>query len=257
MPEEQHSDLSARRAAPSVEQRVAQGIERVREEIALDASAPRWVVPLHGILDGFVLVANEVDGLTYERAARFVSERTGTEMFAPSGFTESDVLAGLLFAYAENGLCQGHILVRRDDPVDRRRFSVAHELGHFVLHLLLFVEAAAEETERPQLALVDGFAYGQSGKEDDDAADDHISQADYAGATEAGLALPSEARMEQEADAFAAALLMPEAACRALFEKHREDYGERRAVLARRMATDLLVSKSAMYRRLTTLELGH
>lgn len=256
MPVDQQPDPSSRRTAPSVERRVLQGVERIREEIALDSSPPRWIVPLNDILGCFVLTVNEVNGLTYERAARFVSERTGKEMLVPSGFTEADVLAGLLFAYAENGLCQGHILVRRDDPVDRRRFSVAHELGHFILHLLLFVEAATGEAARPQLALVDGFSYGQA-SEDAGAADDHISQADYAGADGASLALPSEERMEREADAFAAALLMPEAACRALFERHRENYGERRVVLARRMATDLLVSKSAMYRRLATLDLGH
>jgi Zn-dependent peptidase ImmA (M78 family) len=63
-------------------------------------------------------------------------------------------------------------------------------------------------------------------------------------------------QMEQEANAFAAALLVPEVACRKLYEMYQLRYGNHRTVLARRMATDFLVSRFAMHRRLETLGLG-
>jgi Zn-dependent peptidase ImmA (M78 family) len=66
----------------------------------------------------------------------------------------------------------------------------------------------------------------------------------------------SVGQMEQEANAFAAALLMPEDTCRKLVEVYQPRYGSRRHVLARRMATDFLVSRLAMRWRLENLGLG-
>ena len=58
------------------------------------------------------------------------------------------------------------------------------------------------------------------------------------------------ARMEDEANQFAAELLMPEAACRAL----AQHYGRRAS--PRRLATDFLVSVAAMHWRLRQLGLA-
>jgi Zn-dependent peptidase ImmA (M78 family) len=62
--------------------------------------------------------------------------------------------------------------------------------------------------------------------------------------------------MEREANGFAAALLMPEDACRKLVDAYQPRYGGRRSVLARRMATDFLVSRLGMRWRLENLGLG-
>jgi hypothetical protein len=66
----------------------------------------------------------------------------------------------------------------------------------------------------------------------------------------------SVGQMEREANGFAAALLMPEDACRKLVEVYQPRYGNRRSMLARRMATDFLVSRLAMRWRLENLGLG-
>jgi Zn-dependent peptidase ImmA (M78 family) len=66
----------------------------------------------------------------------------------------------------------------------------------------------------------------------------------------------SVGQMEREANRFAAAVLMPEETCRKLVDIYQSRYGDRRPVLARRMATDFLVSRLAMRWRLGNLGLG-
>ena len=61
--------------------------------------------------------------------------------------------------------------------------------------------------------------------------------------------------MEDEANQFAAELLMPGPACRELAARYRGTFARRPAVLVRRMANDFLVSQEAMRRRLTGLAL--
>jgi Zn-dependent peptidase ImmA (M78 family) len=68
--------------------------------------------------------------------------------------------------------------------------------------------------------------------------------------------MPTEVeQMEAEANRFAAALLMPADRCRTLALRYAEQYGGKRAVLARRLCTEFLVSQAAMLRRLTDLGL--
>jgi Zn-dependent peptidase ImmA (M78 family) len=62
--------------------------------------------------------------------------------------------------------------------------------------------------------------------------------------------------MEREANQFAAELLMPAAACRALVERFWPTFGRRADVLTRRMANEFLVSQAAMKRRLFNLGLA-
>ena len=106
-----------------------------------------------------------------------------------------------------------------DDVLARRRFTAAHELGHFVLH-------------KDRMA---GFI-----------ADADISETDEANGD-----------MEREANRFAAELLMPKEVIEARAEELEKEHGAcPRVVLAYRLASELLVSREAMRYRLKTLGVG-
>jgi hypothetical protein len=129
----------------------------------------------------------------------------------PGGLTTDEWISGLLLPV------HGEIWVNAEDGrrwPPRRRFTISHELGHFELHMSgqqsLFCRAGNNEPEGPP---------------------------------EADSSPPPERPpVEQEADAFAAALLMP----RPLIERHRAECGEDVAELCRRFDA----SEKAMRRRL-------
>jgi hypothetical protein len=98
------------------------------------------------------------------------------------------------------------------DPTVRQRFSIAHELGHFFLH--------AQEGRRP------GAVHADPPRSEDDEA---------------------EAILEWEADAFAAAFLMPAGDLR----NDLIHFGQALSFLAERYR----VAEAAMRRRLRTLEM--
>ena len=88
----------------------------------------------------------------------------------------ADVLAGFVFAAGRVGWA----FVRAADPLPRRRFTAAHELGHFVMHRETMGRFRADTDSTLREA-------------DDDVTD----------------------RMEREANRFAAELLMPADVCQA------------------------------------------
>ena len=129
---------------------------------------------------------------------------------------------------------------------------MAHELGHYILHFLpLAVPASTDSVNMP--LLLEGLSHT-----DEEALSEVEGAAEVTVASHAVAAVPrlSVGQMEQEANAFAAALLMPENICRKLVDVYQPRYGNRRPVLARRMATDFLVSRLAMRWRLENLGLG-
>jgi hypothetical protein len=124
-------------------------------------------------------------------------------------------LAGLMFRLGRDGLA----FVSADDILARKRFTAAHELGHFLLH-----------GDR-----MTGFI-----------ADATISETDDA-----------TGEMEREANQFAAELLMPEdVICARADELMKEHRACPRIVLAVRLASELLVSREAVRYRLKTLGVG-
>ncbi len=130
----------------------------------------------------------------------------------------ADPLAGFVFVAGSVGLA----FVRAADLLGRRRFTAAHELGHFVLH---------RET-------MGGFRADT---------DDTLREADD-GATD---------QMEKEANRFAVELLMPAEVCHARAEELRRLHGCcPRGVLVYRLASELLVSREAMRYRLQGLGVG-
>jgi Zn-dependent peptidase ImmA (M78 family) len=125
-------------------------------------------------------------------------------------------LAGLMFRLGDDGLA----FVSADDILARRRFTAAHELGHFLLH-------------RDRMT---GFVADVTISETDDATGD----------------------MEREANRFAAELLMPEEIIRERAEELMKEHKAcPRLVLAYRLASELLVSREAMRYRLNHLGVGH
>lgn len=185
------------------------------------AGAP---IPLDRLIGGFNLIHEEVPGLTRAVAAAQLARRC--DVVRPELMGDETPLAGFLFANAAGG----YILVRREDILPRRRFSAAHELGHYLLHFL--------EPARP----ADADAYLVQ----DDAAET-IQEED-----EPALPLPE---MERQANLFAAELLMPEEVCRQLVERYVKQFGRSERFVEHHLAGDLLVSREAARWRMRSLGL--
>jgi hypothetical protein len=127
-------------------------------------------------------------------------------------------LAGFLFAAGRVGWA----FVRASDILPRRRFTAAHELGHFLLHRETMGHFRADTDETLQEA-------------DGEVAD----------------------QMEREANRFAVELLMPANVCRTRAEEIRRKHGcWPRGVLVYQLASELLVSREAMRYRLQSLGVG-
>lgn len=190
-----------------------------------DQAGLRWPprtggpVPLDRLIAGDALTHDEVSGLDRATASAYL-RRWGVEW---AEIPDPDPpLAGFLYANAVGG----YLLVRREDPLPRRRFSAAHELGHYRLHLA------------PALALASG----------------PLIKADAKGAISEEAAESLET-IERQANRFAAELLMPEAVCRELVDRHASAYGAVSRFLIHQIANDLLVSREAIAWRLSTLRL--
>ena len=233
------------------DQRVRQALEHVRRTVDWDwEHQPGHITPLYELFDAFPVTVREVEVLTYHHAAQFVTSQTGHDAI-PVPENKHQPLAGLLYAYKYEGVCRACILVHQGDSVERRRFTVAHELGHYIMHFLpLVVHVSTDGVNMPML--LEGLSHTKEEalSEAEDTAEVTVRQH--------VTAVPrlSVGQMEREANGFAAALLMPEATCRQLVDVYQSRYGDRRSVLARRMATDFLVSRLAMRWRLEALGLG-
>jgi hypothetical protein len=118
----------------------------------------------------------------------------------------------------------GSAYINAHDILPRRRFTAAHELGHFILHRQQMPTGFLGDTQESILEAVDGQPLEQ---------------------------------MEREANQFAVELLMPAILCRTRTEKLCRQQGPcSRTALAYRLSAELLVSREAMRYRLQSLELG-
>ena len=133
-------------------------------------------------------------------------------------FPFEDGVSGILVI--DNGI--GTIGYNVNESKVRRRFTIAHELGHYILH-----------REQSKLFLDKNFKiYFRS----DNAAENEQNQL-----------------MEQQANAFAAALLMPAKILKDEMSKIEFDLGNEEAVKS--LAKIFNVSSTAMYYRIVNLEL--
>jgi len=157
----------------------------------------------------------ELQALTVGAVAEYLQQQG---IPAESLGDAANVLAGFVFVAGRVGWA----FVSAADPVPRRRFTAAHELGHFVLHRETMGRFRADTDATLREA-------------DEEVAD----------------------LMEREANRFAAELLMPADVCRARAAELQTKYGCcPRGVLVYRLASELLVSREALRYRLQALEVG-
>lgn len=226
----------------------SQQLDAIRNAVALCyqmAELPQpelaGVVPLATLLLAWPLVFEEIPNLTRRRAAEYMSRRSGHEISL-----ETDVdhpLAGFLYAYPYFGEVWGCILVEKNDRVERRRFSAAHELGHYLLHFMPRIKnqlAQGEFLYLDESLLLTSEAGAQLPQDSLIFARPSVA---------ASVAESDTAQREVEANRFAAELLIPEGACRHLVARNPA------RVTPRRLAPEFLVSSAAMEYRLRTLGL--
>lgn len=211
---------------------IAEAIERLYSTASLPWPPPanRVVVPvpLDRLITTYNLVHEEVHGLTRAVAGAYLS-RWGVQR--PELLEDASPLAGFLFANGRGG----YVLVNAADPLPRRRFTAAHELGHYLLHFLPRLQAAHDvETYLVQ-----------------DDSSDTVREGDKS-ADDKELSLPE---MERQANRFAAELLMPEAVCRMASAQYAARFATTPRFLEHHLARDLLISRAAMDLRLRSLGL--
>lgn len=225
----------------------------VEAGLDFDALSP-GVVPLYEIISAFPLrVAALPDGkrLTARSAVEFLSRETGKELHAPEDGDRP--LSGFIYVFEYGGFFNGCILTESNDPVERRRFSAAHELAHYLLHFRPLLERRQREGTLEPLILTEAVSIDPN-KESREALAGIVSTAE--GMSEPQLFASANAQeMEYEANLFAAELLMPAQACRELTERYSQRYVTKPAVRARLLARDFFVSVEAMTRRLKDLSL--
>ena len=130
----------------------------------------------------------------------------------------------------------------------RRRFSVAHELGHYLLHFLPLIASGAFVDEYELVEITEALAPSSP---EEDADDLPLGQVLISMQTERLPPLPPYEQMEREANEFAAELLMPVEVIRELVTHYAADcLGDD---LIWRLSSEMLVSRAAMRWRLREL----
>ncbi len=234
-------------------------VRRAYTAVGLDyENLTTGIAPLSEIIEAYPLrVAELPDGsgrLTYRSAIEFLGRET--RQVLPSLEGDDKALSGFLYAYEYAGSFYGVVLTEKGDPTPRRRYSAAHELGHYLLHFLPLLrrQRGAVGREDEWLVLVEGVSLDTKDEGGEEFPTGKLTVA--VGAEKNWRhAKTNTAEMEYEADLFAAELLMPEHACRAIAEPYVNRFGNRKSVVPRKMATEFLVSFEAMKRRLSDLGL--
>ncbi len=223
-------------SAPSIHDhdtnRIAEAIAAVYDaaEIDPDFETPR-IVPLDRLIAAHSLRRDEIPNLTRGRAIATIAAMSGQAIATPE---EMDVaLAGFLYARPYHNAVWGCLLVERNDMVERRRFSAAHEFGHYVLHIRPAIQA--ERAQGRRLTMAEGLCYRDQPDNAEVVLPIGVLSYTHGAETQLVTLLDDVMRMEEEANQFAAELLMPEVACRSLARR----YAGRPS--PRRLATEFLL----------------
>lgn len=215
---------------------IGEAIQRLYADAGLAISDRIAPVPLDRLIrTNRNLEHIEEQALTPAIAGKFLATAGGhwSELLK-----DNTPLDGLLVVRASEGyVSEGYIFVRADvnNPVPRRRFTAAHELGHYCLHFLPSLGSRRE----PDTSFVQ--------------ADNKETIQEREGSQDVkALPLPV---MERQANRFAAELLMPESVCRSASELYGGYFGRAPGILEHHLARDLLVSRGAMDLRLRSLGL--
>lgn len=120
------------------------------------------------------------------------------------------------------------IVINRQHPKTRQRFTIAHEIGHYHLH----------RSRQASNVFIDRAVYFRSDREVY-FRDNQFGEADH--------------RMELEANAYAAGLLMPQQLLDRYIDQHADDVDLSKAAGIRMLADEFEVSRAAMEYRLQNL----
>jgi hypothetical protein len=206
-----------------------------------DAFSRPGIVPLDNLVTSYPLRVATVPDLNWQRAAQFLSAQTGHAITL--SYNDRKRLSGFIYCALHAGTLNGVILINQSDPTVRQRFSIAHELGHYVLHFLPLLEGGQLGLQ-PGLTMTEGLIY--AGEREEELPSGKVI-------VDAPAIPELSPHAEDEANEFAANLIMPEPAVRSAAAKQRELLGTH--LLARRLASTFLVSREAMRRRLIDLNL--
>lgn len=232
-------------------EKVLNAVQSVWEQAGFE-HATLGIVPLYELISAYPIWMGEVARLTQRQAMLFLAKKTGL----PSAIqlTGNETLSGFLFAQQTGAVINGCILVDSNDIIQRRRFSAAHEFGHYLLHFLPMVKDAHDEG----IVATEGLVFEPGAETEAD--DVNIS---WWGKQPVlpGLELPdnvmlfTEEWQETEANQFAAELLMPADTCTQIIARYHLPPGRRHEFIANRLANELLVSREAMAWRISSLGL--
>lgn len=202
----------------------------------------RCIAPVGDLVSNFNLTCTELPKLTQSRAMQHLLQQGGILEIPDEQGREP--LAGFLYVNTHFG----SIFVEQTDLLVRRRFSVAHELGHYLLHFRPLLEAAEGDDE--YLEISESLKLSE---EEIDPQNETSGCVLLPKATRKDYQLPPFIQMEREANQFAAELLMPAEVVRGVLARYitylkGDD-------LIWRLATEMLVSSESMRWRLHNLGL--
>lgn len=211
-----------------------------RNDLDYEKFSPR-IVPLNRMFAEYPLMIAELPTdktLSTKNAVKFLEIEIGFEM--PELKTDERKLSGFLYTAKSGEHLQGCVFTDKCEPTARRRFSAAHELGHYLLHFLPL------STHAENLFLTESLAFGE--------ADENLAEIEVADDFDfRKIGVEDKKQMEAEADFFAAELLMPRNACRQAGEFLKGFAGKNKKAVINYFATEFLVSFEAMKRRLEDL----
>jgi IrrE N-terminal-like domain len=247
---------------------ISQAVELAYQEAGLELENLKpGVVPLYELIRAYPIRVAEIKDMTIQSVADFLEAETGQKLPLTDSENQDLKLAGYLYLLEYKGFFYGCILVEKKPhlaPISRRRFSAAHELGHYLLHFLPLLQNHQINNWKEPLILTEGLYLKKENKnendEDDDMKEEHeksTAQFTFTNGIKAVMDYLGidEKEMEEEADQFAAELLIPTSACFALAKKFHGRFGKTRKVLAKRLSSEFLVSQNAMELRLKDLDL--
>lgn len=209
-------------------------------------TAEHCITPLSELIESHGnLICTEIYKLSSQAAINYLIKQGGI-IDTPEGLEiNKDPLAGFLYTTPTFGA----IFIEQDDMLVRRRFTIAHELGHYFLHRPLL--AGSEEYE--ERFLIETLNTAEESTDGEEGEDLPSGQLTFNRVADANSQLPSFEQMEHEANQFAVELLMPEPIIRTKVQAYTPHFqGED---LVWRLATEMLLSRAAIRYRLHNLRL--
>jgi Zn-dependent peptidase ImmA (M78 family) len=196
---------------------------------------------LGDLIGSFNLACKELAGLTQQVALRYLIQQG--VLIEELEVVGQDELAGFLYASASYGC----IFVEANDHLVRRRFTVAHEIGHYLLHFRPLLESA--ERDQENLELTEVSFRGAN----DDLRDEISGRIERLDRLSMQTVFPPKRDYEFEANQFATELLLPENVIRGLFARAMLRFND--DDLVSYLASEMLVSLESMRWRLRQFHL--